>query len=928
MKRLNNFALAAILAGIPIAQSQAAPAETGDRRNLALAGYATQSSEYQGKSADRANDGITNGRYSGDSIAMTSRESEAWWQLDLNSVKSLNEINVFFRSDNCCGSRNDNINLYFANFDMSGMSNAELQSNPGVKHYSYTNTPAELSQQLDIQSRYVMIKQQGTEYLEIAEVELFNDETLPPLETQKFLDRNRYGMFIHYNMSTYSGAQWASPNANPRAFNPSNLDTDQWAKVAADAGMTYAVLTAKHHDGFSIWDTDLNDHNSMVSPCNCDVVEQYMKSFRAAGVEPSIYFSIWDKYEGYVPDPQDKTYRGNTAWKQNPRYLKNQLRELLTRYGTIPLLWFDGWGTFADYKYVEFQGMRDFIRHVSPTTLIVNNDRIRNHETKDIISFEEGGPMKEVDSTHPLTQGLKWMYSARASNIWFSYGSSGIPKHDEIIAKSVDALRESPNGTYLLNVGPTTHGTIPQVHIDQLQSVKKLAKQMEISDSWIPGKNIAQNKSTSQSSTNGGMKSTKAVDGEKSGRATFLVNGQRTNKGSLAHTNSDQHPWWQVDLGNSEHVDEIRVWTRLDSCCETRLGTIAVHWSDSPITGNLWDNQGNVNVTENVQVIDTTDQVAVRVPVNGPARYVRVERQDAGYLELSEVEVLQFERSLTKGATASQSSTAYGGVAQRAIDQNISGNYASRSVTHTGEEDSPWWEVDLGDVKEIDNIGIHNRIDGQLGKRLSDVYILTSESSMQGRSLDDLLADSEVTQFYKDQVLNEWTVDTTAPARYVRVQKASPGFLSLAEVSVVGRPEIGNNLALNRDAYQISTNGGNDASRAVNGNTDGKTSAITTGVDAPWWYVDLGTSKRVSKVTIYNRRSDPTMLDSAYVLLFDQLPDLDGSMVNNINKAKRAFRINVADDIEELHLPGHLARYVVIQKESSRPLALSEIVVE
>lgn len=179
-------------------------------------------------------------------------------------------------------------------------------------------------------------------------------------------------------MSVYNYRQWADPFAPVSDFAPTNLDIAQWADIIKEAGMTYAVLTAKHHDGFSIWDTKYTEHNSLNSPCDCDVVEQYMQAFREAGITPALYYSIWDRRDPVInttstaarPEGVDTsdglTVIGWTKRNQDPLYIKNQLRELLTEYGDVPLLWFDAWGQIAAYDYVPYQDMRDFIRHVSP----------------------------------------------------------------------------------------------------------------------------------------------------------------------------------------------------------------------------------------------------------------------------------------------------------------------------------------------------------------------------------------------------------------------------------------------------------------------------------------------------------------------------------------------------------------------------------
>ena len=106
---------------------------------------------------------------------------------------------------------------------------------------------------------------------------------------QDFVDL-RFGMFIHFNMPTYTDADWPDPNASPELFNPTKLDCRQWAKAAKSANMSYGCLTTKHHSGFCIWNTKTTDYNVMSSPFKRDVVKEYADAFRAEGLKVMIPF--------------------------------------------------------------------------------------------------------------------------------------------------------------------------------------------------------------------------------------------------------------------------------------------------------------------------------------------------------------------------------------------------------------------------------------------------------------------------------------------------------------------------------------------------------------------------------------------------------------------------------------------------------------
>ncbi|OPH59951.1 hypothetical protein BC351_18685 [Paenibacillus ferrarius] len=158
----------------------------------------------------------------------------------------------------------------------------------------------------------------------------------------------RFGMFIHYNMGTYTDEEWATPGQNPLTFNPTSVNTDQWADAAKSAKMKYALLTTKHHDGFALWPTKCGNYNVMNSAYPRDIVKQYVDSMRSRGILPGLYYSIWDRQQGIDAGSVSRT---------DLDFMKGQLTELLTNYGDIPMLIFDGWA-WRMGNQVAFQEIR------------------------------------------------------------------------------------------------------------------------------------------------------------------------------------------------------------------------------------------------------------------------------------------------------------------------------------------------------------------------------------------------------------------------------------------------------------------------------------------------------------------------------------------------------------------------------------------
>lgn len=147
--------------------------------------------------------------------------------------------------------------------------------------------------------------------------------------------------FIHFGMNTFTGVEWGTGKEDPRMFNPSRLDARSWVKTFKDAGVTGVIFVAKHHDGFCMWPTKWTDHNISRSPYKGgkgDLVREVSTACRELGMKFCIYLSPWDMHE-----------KSFGTEKYNDFYIK-QLQELLTNYGPVYLLWFDGAGVDTKVK--------------------------------------------------------------------------------------------------------------------------------------------------------------------------------------------------------------------------------------------------------------------------------------------------------------------------------------------------------------------------------------------------------------------------------------------------------------------------------------------------------------------------------------------------------------------------------------------------
>lgn len=161
-----------------------------------------------------------------------------------------------------------------------------------------------------------------------------------PNETQRLLQERGYGMFVHFGMNTFIEQEWSEGKEPATTYNPTQLDCDQWVRVARDAGFRYVLLVTKHHDGFCLWDSKYTDYDVASSPVKTDVVKAVSDACRKYGLKFAVYYSLWDRHE--------PSYTSGKFGKY-VKYMENQLTELMTNYGEVCELWLDGaWDKTVD----------------------------------------------------------------------------------------------------------------------------------------------------------------------------------------------------------------------------------------------------------------------------------------------------------------------------------------------------------------------------------------------------------------------------------------------------------------------------------------------------------------------------------------------------------------------------------------------------
>jgi alpha-L-fucosidase len=305
--------------------------------------------------------------------------------------------------------------------------------------------------------------------------------------TSAWFNTARFGMFVHWGHSSQQGIElswplvggvFALPESKPvpvdlyhstaATFDPKHWDARELARQAKRCGMTYAVLTTKHHDGYAMFDTKTSEYGVMHSPYGRDVVREFVDAMRAEGIRIGLYFSLIDWHHPDYPrfTQADAPYRFPRGVPPDPerwpRFLDamfEQTRELLTNYGLIDLLWFDGgWErTPEEWRAREFHEM---IRELQPNVVI--NDRLPGFG--DYESPEQFVPAKPPEGPWEtcLTMNESWGYQPADTR----YKSAR-----QIIHTLCEA--SGKGGNLLLNVSPMGDGRLPPEHLERLAAIEQ-----------------------------------------------------------------------------------------------------------------------------------------------------------------------------------------------------------------------------------------------------------------------------------------------------------------------------------------------------------------------------------------------------------------------------------------------------------------------
>jgi alpha-L-fucosidase len=307
----------------------------------------------------------------------------------------------------------------------------------------------------------------------------------------------RFGMFIHWGAyavpaGSHKGeriagiGEWIMSRAHVpipdyeqyvHRFNPVRFNADEWARIAKSAGMKYIIITSKHHDGFGIFDSKVSAYDIVdATPYKRDALKALAQATQRAGLRFGVYYSIMDWHHPdaqgpNVPEYNSRTYTNPTFGRYVETYMKPQLKELLTQYPEIDVLWFDGeW--IADWNDERGRDLYNYVRSIRPS-IIINNRVGKGRQgmsgfTKEGFAGDFGTPEQEVPPEG--LPGVDWETCMTMNETWGFKSFDDDWKDTRTLVRTLIDVA-SKGGNFLLNVGPTAEGLIPAPIVSRLREM-------------------------------------------------------------------------------------------------------------------------------------------------------------------------------------------------------------------------------------------------------------------------------------------------------------------------------------------------------------------------------------------------------------------------------------------------------------------------
>ncbi|KAL3299732.1 alpha-L-fucosidase [Colletotrichum asianum] len=398
-----------------------------------------------------------------------------------------------------------------------------------------------------------------------------------PIQRQLDWHRMEYYAFIHFGPNTFTDEEWGRSQQPPDVFNPTALDTDQWAKSFADAGMSGMILTAKHHDGMALWNTTTTTYkianggwakNRSAAGLEADVVRMAAASAKKYGLKFGVYLSPWDIHrDPAMPKPllngtiydEPQIFGDDNDGDYNDLY-RRQLTELvnttLTDGSPISLfeIWLDGASGSSTVQTFDWTGFRDIIRKHQPSAImwghqgvdarwVGNEDGVTVPTNWHTISrTQDQERLSEADLQTGLRDGLYWTPAeadARVRTGWFWHASEQPKTGQQLLDMYFQSVGRSVG--LLLDVPPDTTGQITKEDNDALMEFKRLR------DSFLGRNLVTPDSKVTASSVRGGNNSA-------FGPANVLSSSTDTY---WTMNDEERTGWLEIDLGATARVEAV-----------------------------------------------------------------------------------------------------------------------------------------------------------------------------------------------------------------------------------------------------------------------------------------------------------------------------------------------------------------------------------
>ena len=320
------------------------------------------------------------------------------------------------------------------------------------------------------------------------------------LQNRKEFSDAKFGIFLHWGLySMFAQGEWYMQNAginaqeyakSAQAFYPHRFNAHDWVAAFKAAGAKYICFTTRHHEGFSMWNTEQSDYNIMNTPYGKDIVRQLADECHRQGMRLHLYYSHIDwTREDY---PAGRTGRGckrldRADWKSYYSFMNRQLTELLTNYGKVDAIWFDGWWDHQEDSIPfnwELENQYRLIHGLQPACLIGNNHHVKPFDGEDIQIFERDVPGENKAGLSGQDIGHLPLETCQTMNGMWGYKivDQNYKSANELIQLLVRTSGKGAN--LLLNIGPHPDGTLPDM---ALQRLKEIGQWMERNGETIYG---------------------------------------------------------------------------------------------------------------------------------------------------------------------------------------------------------------------------------------------------------------------------------------------------------------------------------------------------------------------------------------------------------------------------------------------------------